>query len=324
MRRSIVTLTALLGAAIILTTSAFAESIDDKTAKKEAQIPQCTRNLGTITVREPDKDWWTQLQLPSPEALLKVFVRKSGCFTLVDRSKAFEIAQEERDLAAHGTLQHGSNIGKGQVRAADYVLVPDIASKNEHSDGGAIGAVVGSFFGAALGPIGVLASQIGISSKTADVTLTIVNVRTSEDGPIEQGHGSKTDISFGAGGLGGGGGTFGAAGVSAYQDSTIGQVTTLAYIEAYTKLVTDMGGLPADASAAAPAQAMTMTMPGHLFVMPGKPKAVRTLTAGAILYPTGQTDGSWIQVKDEMGNTGWVSSNLVTTMTPTPTATASN
>lgn len=317
MRRILMLSAALACAAAISVTTASAESIDRKTEKKEAEIPQCTRVLGTIAVREPDKDWWTELQLPSPEALLKVFVRKSGCFTLVDRGKGFEIAQEERQLAAHGTLQHGSNIGRGQVRAADYVLVPDIASKNEHSDGGAVGAVIGGLFGAALGPIGAILGQVHIGSKTADVTLSIVNVRTSETGPIEQGHGKKTDVGFGGGGFGVGGGAFGAAGVSAYQDTDIGQVVTLAYIEAYTKLVTDMGGLPAEASVAAPTQAVTMTMPGHLFAMPGKPKAIRALAAGDILYPTGQMDGNWMQVKDEMENVGWVSSTLVTTMAAT-------
>jgi curli biogenesis system outer membrane secretion channel CsgG len=322
--RRIVMLSAALLCATAFTTSVSAESIKDKTDRKEAAIPQCSRNLGTITVRESDTDNWTPLGLPAPDALLKVFVQKSGCFTLVDRSKAFDIAQQERELAARGALQRGSNIGKGQVRAADYVLVPAIASKNEHSGGGAVGALLTGIIGAPLGIAGAVLSEVGISSKTADVTLTVVNVRTSEDEQVEQGHGSKTDITFGGGGLGIGGGGFGAAGVSAYEHSDIGQVVILAYIQAYTKLVADMGGLPADASAAAPVQAVTMTVPGHLFVMPGKPKAIRTLAAGAILYPTGQTDGNWMQVRDEIGNLGWVSSRLVTAMAPPAPVTASN
>ncbi|MEI9930488.1 MAG: hypothetical protein WDM89_08025 [Rhizomicrobium sp.] len=181
-------LTAVLGMALAIAEPALAESIKDKTDRKEADIPTCGRNLGTIAVREPDHNWWSELNLSSPEALLKVFVRKSGCFTLVDRGKGFEMAQQERALAAGGSLQQGSNVGAGQVKAADYILVPDIASKNANAGGmnigGLLGGVVGHGAGAILG-------GLNLHSSTADVVLSIVNVRTSEDGPIEQGHGSK-------------------------------------------------------------------------------------------------------------------------------------
>ncbi len=82
-----------------------------------------------------------------------------------------------------------------------------------------------------------LVSNINISSKTADVVLTITNVRTSEQQAMEEGHGSKTDVGLGFGGGWGGWGGFGGAGISNYQNTAIGQVVVLAYIEAYTKLV---------------------------------------------------------------------------------------
>src|SRR6202000_1341391 len=96
-----------------LTTPAFADSITSKTAQKQAEIPNCTHRIGTLAVREPESEWWDALGLESPEALLKVFVQKSGCFTLVDRGKGFEMAQQERALASGGDLQGGSNTGKG-------------------------------------------------------------------------------------------------------------------------------------------------------------------------------------------------------------------
>jgi hypothetical protein len=34
---------------------------------------------------------------------------------------------------------------------------------------------------------------------------------------------------------------------------------------------------------------------------------VRPLSPGMILYPTGVTDGVWVEVQDEVGNKGWVS-----------------
>jgi curli biogenesis system outer membrane secretion channel CsgG len=282
----------------------YAASIDEKKAEKQAQIPMCPRKIGTLAVREPQNNWWTALNLESPEALLKLFVRQSGCFTLLDRGKGFEMAQQERALAAGGALQGGSNIGGGQVKAADYILVPDIVSKNGNASGTNVGGLLGGFMG---GFAGAIVANINISSKTADVLLTITNVRTSEQQAMAEGHGSKTDVGFG-GGLGGFGvGAFGAAGASSYQNSAIGQVVTLAYIDAYSKLVADMGGLSTDAKADSPQRTVTMSRPGVMRATPSeKGKVVRTLDPGMILYPTGNTDGPWREVTDEVDNKGWV------------------
>lgn len=75
-----------------------------KVAEKQAQIPTCARRLGALAVRQPQNKWWEGLGLESPEALLKVFVQQSNCFTLVDRGAGFEMAQQERALAAGGQL----------------------------------------------------------------------------------------------------------------------------------------------------------------------------------------------------------------------------
>jgi hypothetical protein len=297
-----VTTTAALS--LLAAPMAYAASIDDKTAQKQAEIPSCSHKIGSLAVREPQNRWWEALGLESPEALLKVFVMKSGCFTLVDRGKGFEMAQQERALAAGGALQAGSNIGGGQVRAADYILVPDIVSKNGNSGGANVGGILGGFLG---GGVGALVSNINISSKTADVVLTITNVRTSEQQAMEEGHGSKTDVGFGFGGGWGGWGGFGGMGISNYQNTAIGQVVVLAYIEAYTKLVGDLGGLSTDAKADAPQRTVTMSRPGVMRATPSvKGKVVRTLDPGMILYPTGNTDGAWREVTDEVDNKGWV------------------
>jgi curli biogenesis system outer membrane secretion channel CsgG len=284
---------------------AYAASIDDKTAQKQAEIPSCSHKIGALAIHEPQNNWWGPLGLESPEALLKVFVMKSGCFTLVDRGAGFAMAQQERALAAGGTLQGGSNIGAGQVRAADYVLVPDVVSRNGNASGTNVGGILGGFLP---GGFGALASHIDISSKTADVVLTVTNVRTSEQQAMEEGHGSKTDVGFGFGGGWGGWGGFGGMGISNYQNTAIGQVVVLAYIEAYTKLVGDLGGLSTDAKADAPSQAVTLARPGVLRATPSaKGKVLKPLDAGVILYPTGNKDGVWVEVADEVGNKGWVS-----------------
>ena len=298
-----------LGAALamsaLMATPAFAESIKEKTDKAKADIPTCTRKIGTVAIYEPENKWWVELGLESPEALIKVFVMKSGCFTLVDRGKGFSVAQRERELASVGDLRQGSNIGKGQVKAADYVIVPDIVSKNSNAGGTNIGGILGGFIG---GGVGAIVSGISISSSTADVVLTVTDVRSSEQVAMEEGHGSKSDLGFGVGGGGFWGGGFGGMGVSNYQNTKIGQVVTLAYIDAYTKLVTDLHGAPDSASAANEVQAVTMSKPGNMYKTSAGKGLVRKLDAGMMLYPTGAKEGVMWEVKDELGNQGWVSS----------------
>lgn len=296
-------------ATITISLPARAESADRKIARKQTEIPRCAYKKGTLAVYEPQNKWWEGLGLESPEALIKVIVMQSGCFTLLDRGKGFDVAQQERALASGGDLQRGSNIGKGQVKAADYVMVPDIVSKNADSGGTNVGGMLGGLLGHSA--VGAIASGISINSKTADVVLTITDVRTSEQLAMEQGHGSKTDVGFGVGGgyLGPGWGA--GMGVSTYTNSAIGQVVVLAYIDAYTKLVGDLGLLSNNASAVAPTQALTMTKPGHMYAQPSPDsRVVRSLSVGMMLYPTGQKDGIWVEAKDEMGNQGWVSSLL--------------
>lgn len=215
-----------------------------------AAIPQCTQKLGTIAVMEPDNNWWQALGLGSPEALIKYFVMRSGCFGLVDRNKGLAARSIERALADDGELQRGSNIGRRQVKAADYFVVPDIITQNRDSGGFGLGGALGGALGGRA--FGGLLGGMKISKKEANVLLTLVNARTTEQERMAEGYARKSDIGFGGGGGGFWGGGFAAAGASSYQNTDIGKVITLAYLDAYTKLVTDLGGLPVDPSAAAP------------------------------------------------------------------------
>jgi len=215
----------------------------------EAQIPVCQRRLGTVAVVEPDTNWWQQLGLGSPEAVIKVFVMKSGCFGLVDRGKGLANRNIERALAESGELQQGSNIGRAQVKAADYFVVPDIVQQNANSGGANIGGALGGFIGHGFGSV---LGGISVNKKEASVTLTLVNARTTEQERLTEGYARKSDVSFGAGGGGGWWGGFAALGGGGYSNTAIGQVIVLAYLDAYTKLVTQLGGLPENASAAAP------------------------------------------------------------------------
>lgn len=128
---------------------------------------------------------------------------------------------------------------------------------------------------------------------------------------MEEGHGSKTDVGFGVGGGGWWGSGFGGMGINSYQSTAIGQVVALAYIDAYTKLVTQLGGISDQPSLDNAQQAVTMSKKGHMYeASGGKGKLVRSLDPDMMLYPTGVKDGVWWEVTDETGNKGWVSSLL--------------
>ncbi len=234
---------------------AFAQSKARKEqVKKMAEIPVCTKRLGTIAIVEPETPQWGAYGLGSPEAIIKVFAAKSGCFGIVDRNRGLSIATAERALARDGELQRGSNLGKGQIKVADYFIVPDIVMQNGNSGGGGIGGGLGGLgglLGGKAGMIGGLLGSVKIKKKEANVTLALVNARTTEQERVAEGFAKKTDIGFG-GGTGYFDGWGGGIGGSSYANTEIGQVVTMAYLDAFTNLVRQLGGLPSDPSGAAP------------------------------------------------------------------------
>ena len=259
MRTSLLAATA---AALFISSPAFAQKqTAPSSGRKDQQqgmmeIPTCARPLGAIAIVEPEDQWWRQLNLGSPEAIIRVFVQKSGCFTLVNRGRSLQSRAMERAMADQGELQRGSNMGKGQVKAADFFLEPNIVTTNSNSGGGgvggALGGAIGGLFGGAGRAIGGVVGGINVKKGEANVTLSVVNARTTEESVVE-GYFRKRDLSWAGGGFGGWWTGFGAVGATGYQNTEIGQIIVLAYLDAYKKLVTQLGGVPAT-PAVAPAR----------------------------------------------------------------------
>ncbi|MGA2187372.1 MAG: CsgG/HfaB family protein [Steroidobacteraceae bacterium] len=287
---------AVTAAAAIAVSNAYADN-------PPPQVPTCDKKIGTLAVTEPQNPWWTAMQLDSPASLIKVYVSQSKCFTLVDRGKGLDAAKAERQLASSGEERVGSNVGKGQMKAADYVLVPDIANKNRNAGGTNIGGALGGFiphgFGAVVG-------GVSIKSKTADVVLTLTDVRSTEQVSLQEGTAKKTDLGWGGGG-GGFFGAFAAGGASSYANTEIGQVVAMAYLDAFTKMVADLKAIAPDSKADNVQQAVSMAKPGKMYANADlKSAVVRDLDPGMTLYPTGEKSGVWWKVNDELGNAGWV------------------
>ncbi len=312
MKLTVYTITALIG---LTATSALAEPKLAKASSGEKlqqstmnDVPHCSRKLGTVSVADgDDPSGWTQFSLAPPSKLLKVMIARSGCFNLVDRGTGLNAAERERQIGGGLGLQRGANVGQGQIKAADYVLVAEIQGANSNVSGSGVGGAIGGLVGGRLG--GVIG---GIRSKKmeANTVLSLTNVRTTETIATEDGYAAKNDISFGAGaGVGFFGGAAGAVG-GGYENTDLGRIVTLSFIQAYSKMVISLNLVqPGAEGTAEAAPTKTYTTQGPVVMRKTAAAggaAIRTLPPGAILYPTGKKDGLWWEVADENDNVGWV------------------
>src|SRR6185369_16488328 len=128
----------------------------DKDKKDENELQKCERPLGTLAVVEPQDLALTSLRrynLQSPTSLIRMMAQQSNCFQVVERGVAMQNMMQERNLAKSGELQSGSNVGGGQMKAADLVLTPNVIYSEGNAKGiaGAVGGLVGGGLGAIAG-----------------------------------------------------------------------------------------------------------------------------------------------------------------------------
>ncbi len=316
MRKFVVAAAGLLAVVLTASPAAAQYGMDKKPPKNAAtpELPHCDRPLGRAAVQEPEHQWWTELGLSNPESLLKLFAARSNCLRIVDRNGGLAMRNQESQLGASGDLRRGSNIGKGQVAAADFFIIPDIANSNSNSGGNNIGAIAGAF-GSRLGGFGALAGGLRTKKSEAQALITLVDARTTEQLYVAEGVSQKTDIGFELGGGGGGWNGFGAAAGGGYSNTEIGKVITAAYFNAFVDLVGYLqhnAPTGEEAKQAAGVQAYTATRPVALHRGPSPQSAVvRSFEPGELVYPTGQKNGIWWEADDENGNRGWVPSTMI-------------
>jgi curli biogenesis system outer membrane secretion channel CsgG len=354
---------------------------------------KCPSAAGTLRIVEPDDGLgaWASYGLPAPTRMLRVMVNDSKCFTVLDRGVGFAAAQAERELARAGHLQDDQNIGAGQMRGADFVLIPDIISQNPNAGGSHVGgsASSGQKRGLLGGMLNVatlgIAGKMSSNKQTAQVVLTLVDVRTSEQVVSVTGDAKITDRAWSAmveaSNVQGGAGVR----VGTWENTEIGKVIMEAYDEAFEEMV---GEIQKRGSVMFARRAPQAVMPTHVAVAPAPqeqvnntmlaslpapampPSALETLppayptdeqvgvsaeeseagpgsteslvsrlakggtlalrrtarllagassqaemvaelAMGMLVFPTGNTQGSMLEVEDEMGNKGWVPSVAV-------------
>ncbi|MBB4841825.1 curli biogenesis system outer membrane secretion channel CsgG [Paucibacter oligotrophus] len=283
-------------------------------------VEKCSKKLGVMAVVEPQIGWThlSQYGLGSPSALLRMMIQQSGCFDVVERGVAMQNLQQERALGQSGELRDESNVGKGQMQAADFVMTPNVQVGS--SDTGGIG---GALFGR-LGVLGAIAG--GLKFKEASTSLMVADVRSSIQVAAAEGKATKTD--FGIGGWAFGGGAAGALG--GYTKTPEGKMVAASLLDNYNKIVLAIRDQPqliktssaaGDANAAASTKAEAPQAAGQMlaakianvkaYEQPSRDsKVLATLQRSDELVATGEVKNGFVRV-DAANFSGWVQRTLV-------------
>lgn len=285
-----------------------------------SNVEKCSRKLGVMALVEPQAGWQhlQQYGLGSPSALLRMMVQQSGCFDVVERGQAMQNLQQERALAQGGDLRDESNVGKGQMQAADFVMTPNV-QVGSSTTGGIGGAVLGR-----LGVLGMLAGSLKF--KEASTSLLVADVRSSIQVASAEGKATKTDFGIGGWAFGGAG----AAGLGGYTSTPEGKMVAAGFLDNYNQIVKQIRDQPqlikshsaaGDANARASVKAEAPQTAGAMLSAKianvraydspsNKGKVVATLQKTDELVATGEVKNGFIRV-DSANFSGWVQRTLV-------------
>ena len=195
-----------------------------------AQLEHCDKTLGTMTIVEEANQPWLyqftqQYQIQSTVPLLRMIIQQSNCFVIVERGRAFNNMQGERALMASGELRKTSNLGKGQMVAADYTTTPSVTFSASGTGG------VGALLGGMLGSVG---SIIGGSMKSNEASTMLLLTDNRSGIQLAAAEGSAKNWDYGMlagffdGGFGSGGG---------FSKTPQGKLLAASFMDSYNQLV---------------------------------------------------------------------------------------
>ncbi len=215
---------------LLASAAIFALTAGSAGAQDKDQLEKCERAFGTIALNEPSSEhmqYFARYSLGSPTALLRMMIQQSKCFVVLERGAGMAVMKGERALAADGEGQSGSNMGKGQMVLADFVMNPAIQVVDNNAGGA--GGVIGGL-GRRVG-LGAVAG--GVKFKEASTTILIADARTTVQIAAAEGKAKKKDFSLGM--FGWAGGMF--AGGGAYTSTAEGKVIAASYLDNYNTIV---------------------------------------------------------------------------------------
>ena len=201
------------------------------------QLVQCTAPIGTVALVESQIPALAQMGLTSPVPVIRLLAAQSRCFNVVERGQALSRMEQERELAAGGRLQTGSNVGQGQMVAADYYITPNVifSEGNAGAIGGALGRLIPGVGGSVASAVGG-----GLRFKEAQAVMMVTDTRSGIQVAVAEGRAQSSDL---GGGLGMGG-LYGLGALGGYGNTNEGKVVTGAFLDAFNKLVAQVRALP--------------------------------------------------------------------------------
>jgi len=298
----------------------------DGSNNANTQLEKCDGPKGTVAVVEPQSQTQANLQrygLGSPTQVLRMLIQQSNCFQVVERGVAMGNMMQERALANSGELQQNSNIGKGQMAVADFIVNPNVtfSESNAGGMGGAIGGLIGGRAGAVLGGVAG-----GVKFKEAETSMLLVDSRSGIQVAAATGSASKADFGGAVGLFGrGGGGTFGG-----YSNTNEGKMLVASFMDNWNNIVRNIrnnpslvSGKPSAASQQNAANSVKANMANAGDMMMPKingvkvlaspadgSKAIQTLTLNDQVIAVGEERNGYTKVTAPNGD-GWVKSILM-------------
>ncbi|MGH8203447.1 MAG: CsgG/HfaB family protein, partial [Steroidobacteraceae bacterium] len=196
-------------------------------------LERCDKPMGAMAVVEP-QDYvmgaLARYNLQSPVGLIRMMIQQSNCFIVVERGQGMQNMMQERALAGGGEMRAGSNIGGGQMVAADFILTPAVvfSENNAGGLGGALGGLMGGRGGSVLGAVAG-----GLKFKEAQTSMLVADSRSGVQVAAAEGSSKKADLALGAALFGGGA----AGGLGGYANTNEGKVIASSFADNYNNVV---------------------------------------------------------------------------------------
>jgi len=203
------------------------------------QLERCDEPKGTLAVVEPQNLVLSNLGrygLGSPTGVLRMLVQQSNCFQVVERGVGMRNMMQERSLSQSGELANDSNVGKGQMAAAAFILTPSVVFSEDNAGGigGALGGLIGGNRGRAIAGVAG-----GVKFKQAETNLLMADSRSGIQVASAQGSAQATDFGVGGALLG----RVAAAG-GGYSNTAEGKVIVASFLDNWNNIVRNVRNNP--------------------------------------------------------------------------------
>ena len=292
-----------------------------------SDLEKCDKPMGAMAVVEP-QDYvmgaLARYNLESPVGLIRMMIQQSNCFIVVERGQGMQNMMQERALAGGGEMRAGSNVGGGQMVAADFIMTPAVvfSENNAGGVGGALGGMLG-------GKSGVLGAVVGgLKFKEAQTSMLVADSRSGVQVASAEGSSKKADLALGTAIWGGGAG----GGIGGYGKTNEGKIIAASFADNYNNVVRsirndptlhrEVGTLAQEAAAGGSTKAGAVYNEGDVIfpkiagvkIMGGSAetaKAIATLDKGEELIYMGVEENGFLKIESGKGG-GWVKKILVT------------